>query len=79
MISSVLWSGKFPRSVVIDIMQEKKIGNAMLIVPKRQCFVGLFDILGFSNIVKNDQLEKVWKSYIELKSSTTFIKENLES
>jgi hypothetical protein len=48
-------------------------------VPKRQCFVGLFDILGFSNMVKNDQLENIWKSYNEIKSSTTFIKDNLES
>jgi hypothetical protein len=48
-------------------------------VPKRLCFVGLFDILGFSNMVKNDQLEYVWKSYIDIKSSATFIKDNLES
>lgn len=51
----------------------------MINVPKRQCFVGLFDILGFSNMVKNDQLEHVWKSYNDIKSSTTFIKDNLES
>ena len=37
-------------------------------VPKRQCFVGLFDILGFGNMVKNDHLEYVWKSYKEIKS-----------
>jgi hypothetical protein len=48
-------------------------------IPCRQCFVGLFDILGFSNMVKNDQLKYVWKSYKDIKSSTTFIKENLES
>ena len=48
-------------------------------VPKRRCFVGLFDILGFSNMVKNDQLEYVWKSYNDIKPSTTFIKDNLES
>lgn len=48
-------------------------------VPKRQCFVGLFDILGFSNMVKNGQLEYVWKSYNDIKPSTTFIKSNLES
>lgn len=55
-------------------------GNTMVKgIPKRQCFVGLFDILGFRNMVKNDQLEYVWKSYNEIKSSTTFIKDNLKS
>ncbi len=48
-------------------------------LPKRMCFVGLFDILGFSNLVKNNQLEKVWKAYSEIKTSASFIKTNLES
>ncbi|MHB9020184.1 MAG: hypothetical protein ACYC3G_04960 [Minisyncoccota bacterium] len=49
------------------------------VVPKRICFVGLFDILGFSNIVINNQLESVWKAYNEIKTSASFIKNNLES
>ncbi|MGD0884895.1 MAG: hypothetical protein ABSA46_08490 [Thermodesulfovibrionales bacterium] len=48
-------------------------------VPTRQCFVALFDILGFKDIVNNDILEKVWKAYSEIKSSTSFIQDNLES
>ncbi len=49
-------------------------------VPKRQCFVGLLDILGYSDIVKNSEaLESVWKTYSEIKSSASFIKANLES
>ncbi|MCX5716910.1 MAG: hypothetical protein NTW44_01105 [Nitrospirae bacterium] len=48
-------------------------------VPKRQCFVGLFDILGFSDIVRNNKLEDVWKTYSKIKSSASFIKDNLES
>lgn len=48
-------------------------------IPKRKCFVGLFDILGFSNMVENDQLENIWKAYIGIRTSATFIKNNLES
>lgn len=49
------------------------------IPPKRQCFVGLFDILGFREMVANDRLEVIWKAYSEIKSSASFIKDNLES
>ena len=46
---------------------------------KRQCFVGLFDILGFRNIVKNDKLEDVWKAYRETTSHSSYIMDNLDS
>jgi hypothetical protein len=48
-------------------------------VPKRNCFVGLFDILGFSNMVKKYQLDKIWEAYNYLKSTTSFMKDNIES
>ena len=47
--------------------------------PKRQCFVGLFDILGFKDLVKNHELDRVWRAYDDVKTKTSNIKYNLES
>jgi hypothetical protein len=34
-----------------------------------ECFVGLIDILGFSDLVKNGQLKRVYKTYLRTKHS----------
>lgn len=48
-------------------------------VPKRQCFVALFDILGFKDIVETGNLKDVWRTYSDLRSSPRAVKENLQS
>ena len=37
-------------------------------IPSRKCFIGLFDILGFKDLVKNDHLEEVYRVFLRVRN-----------
>lgn len=48
-------------------------------IPRRKCFVALFDILGFKNLVKKSELEKVFKAYRAVKRDVEEMRGHLEA
>jgi len=48
-------------------------------IPSRKCFLALFDILGFKDLVKSCRLEDVYKAYKDIFSGPKQMKDHVES